>query len=795
MRKNKELASTIPQASKAAAPKPQKKRKKMEGSESSQGRASPGVEPTSYPDNVSLADVKGLIQILLASTDHAALKKAAHSLAELCKQDKWVDVVVHEGAIEAVSPLLVSGPSSAPADTAAGEVPPGSDGHTPPATMQEEVQKEACFILGLLAVKPEFQARIAQSNALPGLVRLLREHRLSSTTRAQPGSGGIARRAADAITNLAHENVEIKNLVREQDGIAPLVALLEALDVKVQRAAAGALRTLAFKNEPNKNQIVEGGALPVLIQLLRSEDSGVHYEAVGVIGNLVHSSSNVKRRVLDEGALQPVINLLNSDCPDSQRESALLLGQFATTDPETKARIVQRGAVPPLVCMLRHADASLKEMAAFALGRLAQNSDNQAGIVQNGGLGPLLELLESKSYNLQHNAAFALYGLADNEDNIPDIIGEGALQRLTDCLDCLAVQASKDCVQKTISRMEQKLQGQNNSYRALNHVIFLLRSSNRVVQQRAALALAKQAPDGQLKSIFLEKRGLDVLFDMLVDTSLNGVVQREAATALLHLSKKLDAFMPVDCMPAQPGKTVYLGAQYVNNPTLADVTFIVENRKFHAHRIALLASSDAFRAMFSGGYKEKEANSIEIPNIPWVVFEAMMSFVYTGNADVGPAIAIQLLQASDQYLLEGLKRLCEMSIAQSLSVENVMQTFELSEAYSAPQLGKRCVLFVLEHYDAILALCEQESYSQVMQRMVPCLRASLIADGSSAGKNVQAQESRGLRGLLREWFVSRQPHHDRRSEAGTQVYPRLLRTASDARAAGQRTAVIAEWAA
>jgi hypothetical protein len=28
------------------------------------------------------------------------------------------------------------------------------------------------------------------------------------------GSGGVARRAADAITNLAHENLEIKNMVR-----------------------------------------------------------------------------------------------------------------------------------------------------------------------------------------------------------------------------------------------------------------------------------------------------------------------------------------------------------------------------------------------------------------------------------------------------------------------------------------------------------------------------------------------------------------------------------------------------
>jgi len=38
--------------------------------------------------------------------------------------------------------------------------------------------------------------------------------------------------------------------------------------------------------------------------------------------------------------------------------------------------------VPPLIAMLGQGDVQLKEMAAFALGRLAQNADNQAGIVQ-----------------------------------------------------------------------------------------------------------------------------------------------------------------------------------------------------------------------------------------------------------------------------------------------------------------------------------------------------------------------------------------------------------------------------
>lgn len=73
----------------------------------------------------------------------------------------------------------------------------------------------------------------------------------------------------------------------------------------------------------------------------------------------------------------------------------------AAAEGDYKHKIVQRGAVPPLIDMLGNDDSQLREMAAFALGRLAQNSDNQAGIVAQGGLSPLLELLETCQSNLQ----------------------------------------------------------------------------------------------------------------------------------------------------------------------------------------------------------------------------------------------------------------------------------------------------------------------------------------------------------------------------------------------------------
>ncbi|KAL5139892.1 ARM REPEAT PROTEIN INTERACTING WITH ABF2 [Glycine soja] len=613
-------------------------------------------------------------------------------LSDVAEQDV-VNLIVEGGAIPALVKHL--------------QAPPLSDRVQNPLPFEHEVEKGSAFTLGLLAVKPEHQQFIVDSGALTHLVDLLKRHRNGLTSRA---INSLIRRAADAITNLAHENSSIKTRVRMEGGIPPLVHLLDFADAKVQRAAAGALRTLAFKNDENKNQIVECNALPTLILMLRSEDAGVHYEAVGVIGNLVHSSPNIKKEVLLAGALQPVIGLLSSCCSESQREAALLLGQFAATDSDCKVHIVQRGAVQPLIEMLQSPDVQLREMSAFALGRLAQDPHNQAGIAHNGGLVPLLKLLDSKNGSLQHNAAFALYGLADNEDNASDFIRVGGVQRLQD--GEFIVQATKDCVAKTLKRLEEKIHG-----RVLNHLLYLMRVSEKGCQRRVALALAHLCSSDDQRIIFIDHYGLELLIGLLGSSSSKQ--QLDGAVALCKLADKASTLSPVDAAPPSPTPQVYLGEQYVNNATLSDVTFLVEGKRFYAHRICLLASSDAFRAMFDGGYREKEARDIEIPNIRWEVFELMMRFVYCGSVDVTLDIAQDLLRAADQYLLEGLKRLCEYTIAQDISLENVSSMYELTEAFNAISLRHACILFILEQFDK---LSSRPGHSLLIQRITPEIR-------------------------------------------------------------------------
>ncbi|XP_057438665.1 ARM REPEAT PROTEIN INTERACTING WITH ABF2-like [Lotus japonicus] len=572
-------------------------------------------------------------------------------------------------------------------------------------TFKYDVQRGCALVLTLLSFQPKYQRLIVDAGALPHLVDLLRVHKAGVMSQALLG---ILKTTAGAITYLAYENSNIKTLVRNEGGIPPLVELLEFNDSKVQVAAAGALRILAFRNYDNANQIVDCNALPTLVLMLAPDDPTIHYEAVGLIRNLVHSLPNIKEALLEAGALQPVIWLLSSSCLKSQREATLLLGQFVELGRATKVQIAERGAVRPLVDMLTSSDEQLSGMSAFALGRLAQDPDNQADITYNGGIEPLLNLLGSKSYFVQHNAAFTLYGLAVNEDNVADIIKAGGLQKLLD--GHFNTIPTKKCVAITLKKLEDKMHGQ-----VLKHLMNLMRFADKGVQRLVAIALAHLCSPNDRKTIFIVNNGLELLLDLLESANLKH--KSDASTALYKLATKATRVYCV--FHAPPSFKLYSGEQYVNNPNVSDVTFLVEGKRFYAHRGSLKASSDVFRAMFDQCYMESDAQDIEIPNIKWDVFELMMRFIYTGTIDVNLDIAEDLLSLADQYLLDNLKSLCEHAISQDISVDNVSLMYEMSEAFNATSLRNVCILFFLEQFDK---LSVKPWYSRLVCRIAPGIR-------------------------------------------------------------------------
>ncbi|CAL9230111.1 unnamed protein product [Arabidopsis halleri] len=635
--------------------------------------------------------------------DREAVNEAAADIADLAKIDENVEIIVENGAIPALVKYL--------------ECPwPLEVGGDVPNSCDHKLERDCAIALGLIAaIQSGYQQLIVDAGAIVPTVKLLKRRVICGGPGGCMFVNAAIRRAADIITNIAHDNPRIKTNIRVEGGIPPLVELLNFPDVKVQRAAAGALRTISFRNDENKTQIVELNALPTLVLMLQSKDSSVHGEAIGAIGNLVHSSPDIKKEVIRAGALQPVIGLLSSTCLETQREAALLIGQFAAPDSDCKVHIAQRGAITPLIKMLESSDEQVVEMSAFALGRLAQDAHNQAGIAHRGGIISLLNLLDVKTGSVQHNAAFALYGLADNEENVADFVKAGGIQKLQD--DNFTVQPTRDCVVRTLKRLQNKIHGP-----VLNQLLYLMRTAEKTIQIRIALALAHLCDPKDGKLIFIDNNGVEFLLELLYFSSIKQ--QRYSSSALYELAKKATSFAPEDSAPSSPTQQVFLGEEFVNNRTLSDVTFLIDGKQFYAHKICLVASSDIFRAMFDGLYKERNAQNVEIPNIRWEVFELMMRFIYSGRINITKHLAKDLLVAADQYLLQGLKRQCEYTISQEICLDNIPEMYELADTFNATALRRACTLFVLEHFTK---LSSQLWFAKFVKQIIPEIR-SYITD-------------------------------------------------------------------
>ncbi|KAG6497064.1 hypothetical protein ZIOFF_044950 [Zingiber officinale] len=245
------------------------KRRKLEEESSTAAATSSHASPSSAVEEEEM----GVEEMCCHRSQEALAREVRAQVDVLERAFSWrlaeaVSVIVEGGAVPALVKHLQEPPPLLVRDgSASGEDRP----------LEHEVENGSAFALGLLAMKPEHQQLINDAGALPLLVNLLKRHKKGYNYWAV---NGVIRRAADAITNLARGNSNIKTYVRIEGGIPPLVQLLESIDMEVQRAAAGALSILASKNESNKNQIVECKALPTLILMLQSVDPSVHYEAV-----------------------------------------------------------------------------------------------------------------------------------------------------------------------------------------------------------------------------------------------------------------------------------------------------------------------------------------------------------------------------------------------------------------------------------------------------------------------------------------------------------------------------------
>ncbi|CAG5005903.1 unnamed protein product [Parnassius apollo] len=147
---------------------------------------------------------------------------------------------------------------------------------------------------------------------------------------------------------------------------------------------------------------------------------------------------------------------------------------------------------------------------------------------------------------------------------------------------------------------------------------------------------------------------------------------------------------------------------YVNNPSLADVTFRVEGRLFYGHKIVLVSESPRLRAMLAPARAEPAAAApplVQINDIRYHIFEHVMQYLYSGGCaglTVADGDVLELLAAAAFFQLLPLQRHCEARAAAAVDLHNLVSVYIHAKVYGATQLLEYCQGFLLQNMVALL---------------------------------------------------------------------------------------------
>ena len=115
------------------------------------------------------------------------------------------------------------------------------------------------------------------------------------------------------------------------------------------------------------------------------------------------------------------------------------------------------------------------------------------------------------------------------------------------------------------------------------------------------------------------------------------------------------------------------------------VTFLIEGNEVYANKAILSVRSEYFKVMlYSGGMRESivsydddgKCKPIILNDVSYEVFQKILHYLYTDAIEnLSLDISIPLMVASERFMLDRLKSLCEDHIQKQITVHNVIPIY------------------------------------------------------------------------------------------------------------------------
>lgn len=94
--------------------------------------------------------------------------------------------------------------------------------------------------------------------------------------------------------------------------------------------------------------------------------------------------------------------------------------------------------------------------------------------------------------------------------------------------------------------------------------------------------------------------------------------------------------------------------------------------------------------MFGGGLKESHEQKVEIQDVSYSAFKAMLEYIYTNRPTITPDNVVELLICGDKYLLPKLADMCEDVLYRMVTVDNAKTLLQVAKLHQRKKLLSRC---------------------------------------------------------------------------------------------------------
>uniref|UniRef100_A0A673FHL3 Armadillo repeat-containing protein 4-like n=1 Tax=Sinocyclocheilus rhinocerous TaxID=307959 RepID=A0A673FHL3_9TELE len=234
---------------------------------------------------------------------------------------------------------------------------------------------------------------------------------------------------ASAIFKCA-EDKHTRDLVRQYDGLKPLVMLLnEAENKQLLAATTGAIWKCSISLE-NVAKFQEYKALEILVGLLKVQPEEVLVNVVGALGECAQISENLAT-IRKSGGIQPLVNLLSGTNQALLVNVTRAVGACAT-DPDNMAIIDRLDGVRLLWSLLKNPNPDVQASAAWAICPCIENAKDAGEMVRSfvGGLELIVNLLKSQNKDVLASVCAAIAKIAKDVENLAVITDHGVVPML-----------------------------------------------------------------------------------------------------------------------------------------------------------------------------------------------------------------------------------------------------------------------------------------------------------------------------------------------------------------------------